>query len=167
MHPEADLELFQRRASEPLYVCREPGGRNEHQDQTDARRYHPGELVELKFAPTLQVGHPECLKADVRSSGDRLTIQARHDVFSRDGRALIASGPSRGSTGPSAEGAPGDRVTCCRVAEWTCDSGRWLAESLLDLCVTLSRVSVGPTDPTQLHAIRRYAVRLPAGRSES
>ncbi len=92
MHPEADLALFQRRASEPLYVCREPGGRNEHQDQTDARRYHPGELVELKFAPTLQVGHPECLKADVRSSGDRLTIQARHDVFSRDGRALIAFG---------------------------------------------------------------------------
>ncbi len=92
MLAEVTLELFQMRTVEPLIVCRDAGVQHADQDLTDARTYVPGEIVDLRFAPTLSVSHPDSLRADVVTNGDRVTVQARHDVFTHGGQALVEFG---------------------------------------------------------------------------
>ncbi len=92
MLAEVTFELFQRRTAEPLIVCRDAGVQHADQDLSDGRTYEPGEVVDLRFAPTLSVRHPDSLRADVVANGDRITVRARHHVFARGGQALVAFG---------------------------------------------------------------------------
>lgn len=92
MLAEVTLELFQRRTAGPLIVCRDAGVQHADQDLTDERAYESGEIVDLRFFPTLSVSHPGSLRADVVANGDRITVRARHDVFVHGGQALVSSG---------------------------------------------------------------------------
>lgn len=88
MLAEVTLELFRMRTAEPLIVCRDAGVQHADQDLTDARTYVPGEIVDLRFAPTL-VSRPDSLRADVVATGDRVTVRARHEVFALGGKPLV------------------------------------------------------------------------------
>jgi hypothetical protein len=92
MLAEVTLELFQWRTAGPLIVCRDAGVQHADQDLSDGRTYEPGEVVDLRFAPTLSVSHPESLRADVVTDGDRIIVRARHHVFAHGGQALVAFG---------------------------------------------------------------------------
>lgn len=92
MLAEVTLELFRMRTVEPLIVCRDAGVQHADQDLTDARTYVPGEIVDLRFAPTLSVSHPDSLRADVVATGDRVTVRARHEVFALGGKPLVDFG---------------------------------------------------------------------------
>lgn len=75
-----------------MILCRDAGVQHADQDLTDARTYVPGEIVDLRFAQTLSVSHPDSLRADVVANGYRVTVRTRHEVFALGGTALVEFG---------------------------------------------------------------------------